>query len=385
MFMSISGASANLHDRKGGGGAGGKGKKKGKEGHQPRYHLDQRGDSEMLPQITPEDPSRVVSASRPKSAPNTRKGQKAQNQKLPEVSPAKNLAASSSSPTTKASAKIIGANAAAAAGIPLVGVPLRQQSVFEIAEERLKEARRETESGHVVIVFNHYQKQFPIHNTVLKWADVDEEYSLSFVYKGNYKRELQLIPAQHLASNPNNQHGSSFQNIKAFLTKAFHASFGQSQSNLNSASKEATANASSLGGDTSNGLTVIPPPSLVGSSGLSVHHPIVTLAKHDDEHTYFIDLKPGDQYLLHIEEDPQAGITTELRTSSQPLNASDLANIAMSGGSTKDGSDGVKQPNAAFNQLTSELKALAPTELGGQQAKDLLERRDLEDILYSNS
>jgi hypothetical protein len=132
-----------------------------------------------------------------------------------------------------------------------------------------------------------------------------------------------------------------------------------------------------------NGPSVMPRPgALVGSVGASAQWQLVQLASHDENYTYFIDLKPGEQYLLHIEEDPEAGITTELRTSSQPLNASDLASIAATSASMKDKNDGVKQPNAAFNQLTNELKAIAPTELGGEQAKDLIERRDLEDILY---
>lgn len=44
--------------------------------------------------------------------------------------------------------------------------------------------------GHVRIRFNHYNKSFPIFNSVLKWEDVDNEYSFSFVYKGNYRRDL---------------------------------------------------------------------------------------------------------------------------------------------------------------------------------------------------
>ena len=44
--------------------------------------------------------------------------------------------------------------------------------------------------GSIRIKFNHYNKSFPIYNTVLKWQDVDEEYSFSFVYKGLYTRDL---------------------------------------------------------------------------------------------------------------------------------------------------------------------------------------------------
>jgi hypothetical protein len=44
--------------------------------------------------------------------------------------------------------------------------------------------------GKVKVRFNHYNKDFPIYNGVLKWTDIDEQYSFSFVYRGNYKREL---------------------------------------------------------------------------------------------------------------------------------------------------------------------------------------------------
>lgn len=44
--------------------------------------------------------------------------------------------------------------------------------------------------GTINIKFNHYNKQFPIINGVLKWRDVDEEYAFSFVYRGDYIRDL---------------------------------------------------------------------------------------------------------------------------------------------------------------------------------------------------
>lgn len=38
-----------------------------------------------------------------------------------------------------------------------------------------------------------------------------------------------------------------------------------------------------------------------------------------------------------------------------------------------------------MDQLTMELKSISVQELDGEHAKDLIERRDLEDILYSSS
>lgn len=50
-------------------------------------------------------------------------------------------------------------------------------------------------TGPVTVKFNHYNKKFEVHNGVLRWSTIDEEYCLSFVYKGNFTRELHVVPA----------------------------------------------------------------------------------------------------------------------------------------------------------------------------------------------
>ena len=47
-------------------------------------------------------------------------------------------------------------------------------------------------SGMVVIRWNHYRKPFVVHNGVVKFSAIDEEYCFSFVYKGNFSRRLRL-------------------------------------------------------------------------------------------------------------------------------------------------------------------------------------------------
>ena len=49
-------------------------------------------------------------------------------------------------------------------------------------------------TGAVKVRFNHYNKEFGVHNGVLRWSLIDEEYCLSFVYKGNYRRDLHIVP-----------------------------------------------------------------------------------------------------------------------------------------------------------------------------------------------
>ena len=63
-------------------------------------------------------------------------------------------------------------------------------TVAEDAAARLAKSPAENESGKVLIKFNHYNKAFPVHNSVVKWADVDAEYALSFVYRGDFRRDL---------------------------------------------------------------------------------------------------------------------------------------------------------------------------------------------------
>jgi hypothetical protein len=66
-----------------------------------------------------------------------------------------------------------------------------------MAEDRLAQAPVDIDingcCGTVHVRFNHYNSAFPIHNGVLKWESVDEKYSISFVYRGNYVRNLEYV------------------------------------------------------------------------------------------------------------------------------------------------------------------------------------------------
>ena len=90
----------------------------------------------------------------------------------------KATSSSSSSPKKKA---------AAGDATVVESLPSKPKSIKDIAEERLRAADQFNQEK-CMIRFNHYKKEFPLHNRVLKWLDVDEEYAISYVYKGNYKR-----------------------------------------------------------------------------------------------------------------------------------------------------------------------------------------------------
>lgn len=160
-------------------------------------------------------------------------------------------------------------------------------------------------TGSVPIKFNHYNKLFPIHNGVLKWKDVDDEYCFSYVYKGNYSREISFIPSG--MRNP----------YKATLDD------------------------------------------------------LIGLQK-DENSEYFLGLVTSGAYVVNVVEDAAAGVGIEgITLRSGPLVLS--------------GSEDVKSGNLQVKLLTSELKSLDPALLQTAEAKDLIEKRDLEDILFSKS
>lgn len=181
---------------------------------------------------------------------------------------------------------------------------LTVENVLEIAKLQLSLQPGE-HCGTVKVRFNHYNKSFPIYNGVLKWSDIDEEYCLSFVYRGNYGRELVLLPVDSTRTDG------------------------------------------------------------------------IVAARHDDSHMYYVDMRANSEYGLEVTEDPQAGIGAEgLRLNTGPLKSTELSNIQSS-------QKAIKSTTIAMDAITAELKSIAVTDLSGAHAKDLIERRDLEDILYS--
>ena len=183
----------------------------------------------------------------------------------------------------------------------------KKLTITEEAEKLLSEEENKelNGTGHVKVRFNHYNKAFPIHNGVLQWTHVDEEYCISFVFKGNYTRELK----QELSVEG--------RNIEV------------SESN----------------------------------------------AKRDESGKYFLGLTANATdpitYRLMIEEDPEAGVGAEgLRIRAGPLSFEKEEKCIQSG-------------NNAVNDITQSLLSMKTSDLHSQEANDLRERRDLEDILYS--
>lgn len=180
--------------------------------------------------------------------------------------------------------------------------------------------------GHVKVKFNHYNKPFPIHNGVLKWEDVDAEYCFSFVYRGSYSRDIFVF-------------------------------------SLPSSSSSSSSSTSSTG-----------PPLVKDEAG-----------------DFFLGLSTACNYMVVVEEDPNFGIGAEgLRISDKPLTTSSLAAVstcssATSTKGTKGCTAAVNSGNAATKLLTNELLSMDAMALQSQAAKDIIERRDIEDVLFSGA
>ena len=81
--------------------------------------------------------------------------------------------------------------------------PQKPQSVTALIRERLSEPCRYHNTEKVLVRFNHYRKEFPLHNRVLKWEDIDSQYAISFVYRGAYGRKIYQSSSKEL------EHGST--------------------------------------------------------------------------------------------------------------------------------------------------------------------------------
>ena len=66
------------------------------------------------------------------------------------------------------------------------------KTIREKALEQLALEAEPQRSGQVCCRWNHYRKCFLAHNGVVKFNDIDAEYSFSFVYRGNFTRKLKL-------------------------------------------------------------------------------------------------------------------------------------------------------------------------------------------------
>ena len=159
------------------------------------------------------------------------------------------------------------------------------------------ENRMSVMRSQILIRYSHYNKTFEARNGIVRWSDIDEEYAISFVFKGDFKRHIR------------DERRNDFQAIEV-----------------------------KIGGNTSA--------------------------------DYFMGLESiKESYILKIEEDEMAGIIGKVSKYVAPKNSASTSFIGKK-----------KQTEL----LTDDLKKLTKEQLRekGEEMRNMLEARDLEEILY---
>jgi hypothetical protein len=83
-----------------------------------------------------------------------------------------------------------------------------QQAAEDVAATAAGSAPAQT--GEVMVRYNHYKKTFKIAEGVLDWNDVNEEYALSFVFKGAFGRTVVNMQTEQ----PVVQEGNRYKGLK---------------------------------------------------------------------------------------------------------------------------------------------------------------------------
>ena len=48
----------------------------------------------------------------------------------------------------------------------------------------------------IVVTYSHYKTAFPCRNGVVRWPSIDEEYAISFIFKGDFAEAREGVPAR---------------------------------------------------------------------------------------------------------------------------------------------------------------------------------------------
>jgi hypothetical protein len=182
-------------------------------------------------------------------------------------------------------------------------------------------------TGKVKIGYNHYRESFSCSEGRVDWAEVDDQFAISFVFHGEFKFYLTVVGEDIYSENHTQIHP--------------------------------TKTAAAAAADTTDKQKT------KGAKG----------GKEDDKAagSYFEGLSDRCEYMLQVEEDAVAGVGLKGITRSGPFKAG-----------SREGEE-VRSTNRAFDDLTSQLKGLSSDDLVAQTAEyqHLREARDLEDILFS--
>ena len=179
----------------------------------------------------------------------------------------------------------------------------------------------EPQTGKVRVQYSHYDKQFPIKDGLLKWEDIDDEYCISFAFKGDWAVSLST-------KWPDGSQTFIYPDGGVLTRDTDEDSFT----------------------GTFKGLL------LEEGEGEEVRQRV---------------------YQLHVEEDPKLA-RAEMKRQKEAFEARKGAAGPLAGGGSNDHS--ILGPSMAQSRLTAELKSMSADELaeGGERYKQLLEARELE-------
>ena len=55
--------------------------------------------------------------------------------------------------------------------------------------------------SEVVVTYSHYKTAFPCRNGVVRWPPIDEEYAISFIFKGDFAKRVRAYPTGVTTAN----------------------------------------------------------------------------------------------------------------------------------------------------------------------------------------
>ena len=228
---------------------------------------------------------------------------------------------------------------------------------------------------------SHYKTTFETRDGVLRWSDIDKEYNISFVFKGNFKRHL-------IDDNGQRMKECYTPPVTATTTRV-------AKKGVEDKTKTTSTSSNSKSSGTLRGRNQSRKPSINSKKPIvNIRPPSPAPPPNAGIADYFLNLS-NLSYQLEIEEDPNAnnekskpygfmsGVPQGVLGGRSTLTGG-LANAAGNSASASNGGKTIAGNNMT-KLLTDELRGLSGKELrdGGEDYKLLLEARELEDLLFS--
>lgn len=278
-------------------------------------------------------------------------------------------------------------------GLPNIGEPAAASEVAApAAAPPTPPPPAEPVVGSVTVRYNHYKNAFPTVDGVLLFSAVDEEFCISFVFKGNFKISLRPneapAPVAAVAADEATAAIGAADSVPADETAATDSGAEATPADADAApTRETTANAGTEATPAAPAATdaAEPRPPVPTTVHPSPSPPVAIEdgaepppdSNSDRPPEEFRGVVEGATYWLDVEEDPVLGVGVDGLT--RKTKGIDWA--------SPDGGNGLTSAasNRATDDITNELKKMSADELrdGGERYKQLLEARELESCLFA--